>query len=284
MSLSVYFSGFLSLILLTNIQVSEVQYTTFFNHSKKIFLQNIFENAASNFGMIGRQQCLSLAEQSKAPHSAWWPFTVGVCPLRACTIPITLCVIHHRGQQHCLGNFSSHQPGALPGDPGAESGEGLGCCPWTKQRWRPLSSSHGGELDVFCPMVLLELQRHQFYSTSGKTGGNIEIFPYHGDSPCKHLPFMLKKFLFFFNTNGKCFPTNSVFVLSHFLQAEGKLCRTELYFPFENESSTAVRRLSCWCVSGDRKNYSAQGLTYFFIYAWDLQVLICCLFICLSYW
>lgn len=55
-----------------------------------------------------------------------------------------------------------------------------------------------------------------------------------------------------------------MFGLSHLLQTEGKLCRTELYFPFENESSTAVKRLSCWCVSGDRKNYSAHGLTYFF--------------------
>lgn len=43
---------------------------------------------------------------------------------RACSIPVTLCVIHHRGQQHCLGTFTSPQPGALPGDPGAESGKG----------------------------------------------------------------------------------------------------------------------------------------------------------------
>lgn len=63
-----------------------------------------------------------------------------------------------------------------------------------------------------------------------------------------------------------------MFGLSHFLQAEGKLCRTELYFPFENESSTAVRRLSCWCVSGDRKNYSAHGLTFFNIYLGSADV------------
>lgn len=48
---------------------------------------------------------------------------------RACSIPITSCVIHARGQQHCnFGNFTSHQPGALPGDRGTEW-ERAGCCP-----------------------------------------------------------------------------------------------------------------------------------------------------------
>lgn len=48
-------------------------------------------------------------------------------------------------------------------------------------------------------------------------------------------------------------------------QLGGKLCRAELlYFPFENESSPAVRRLSCWYVSGDRENDPeiAKGLMF----------------------
>lgn len=101
-----------------------------------------------------------------------------------------------------------------------------------------------------CPVVLLELQRHQFYPLVAKQREALKFAPTMVIQPA--LPFMLKKF-WIFNRNGKCFPTNSMFSLSHFLQTEGKLCRTELYFPFENESSTAVKRLSCWCVSGDRK-------------------------------
>lgn len=90
-------------------------------------MQNTFENATRNFEVMGRAASSVPHWQSKArPHIELDGLSQCLSSKRACSIPITLCVTHHRGQQHCLGNFTSHQPGALPGDAGAESGKGLG--------------------------------------------------------------------------------------------------------------------------------------------------------------